>query len=275
MLVTACADTTGAAAPDHARTPVLFVHGHGLSSGTWRAMMARLTSVGYPPAYLGAVDIVPNTMSNERAAMSVIEPAAAALLVAATAAARSAGYGGKVPQRLDIVSHSMGAASSRWYASRLRPERVRMWITLAGANHGTNSLCGLSDQGAGEMCPAFSQTARESAFQVALNGTPSAPLDETPYGVGADRPGVRSIPPDGSRRILYFTIRIEPDRWIKPERSALLNGAGGKPVQVPSGVLAEETSPGNFLFRQRATHDDLPGHPDLIRLVIAMLSLRE
>src|SRR6266446_6779768 len=108
--------------PDYARTPVLFVHGHGLSSADWRPLIENLAVSGYPREYLNAVDIVPNTMANVRAAKSVIAPAADSLLVAANAAARRAGYRGEVPRRLDIVAHSMGVVSSRWYAAKLRTE---------------------------------------------------------------------------------------------------------------------------------------------------------
>src|SRR2546426_1606448 len=97
--------------PDYARTPVLFVHGHGLSSADFRPLIEHLAEAGYPREYLHAVDIVPNTMANVRAATSVIAPAAAALLARSQAAARAAGYRGEAPRRLDVVAHSMGVVS--------------------------------------------------------------------------------------------------------------------------------------------------------------------
>jgi pimeloyl-ACP methyl ester carboxylesterase len=264
------------AAPDHARTPVLLVHGHGLSSADWRALVAHLVEAGYPRDYLHAVDIVPNTMANVRAAETVLAPAADALLARAQAAARQAGGRGAPPVRLDIVAHSMGAVSSRWYAARLRPDRVRTWIGLAGANHGTDALCGLRDAASRELCPAFASSARTHALQAALNGTDGAGVDETPYGLGPDRPGVRRVAPDAARRVLYLTVRVEPDAWIRPERSATLDGAGGVAIAVPPGVPARETSPGNFLFDVPGIgHDPLLQHPDLLRLVAAMLAARD
>src|SRR2546425_12768985 len=260
--------------PDYSRTPVLFVHGHGLSSADWRPLIAHLTATGYPREYLHAVDIVPNTMANARAATSVIAPEAEALLARAEAAARRAGYSGKVSRRLDIVSHSMGVVSSRWYAAKLRPDLVRTWIGLAGANHGTQALCPFRDEASREMCPAFATNARTHALQVTLNGAEGAWVDETPYGLGLDRPGVPRILADGPRSILYLTVRVEPDSWIRPERSALLDGAGGVPIRVPSGVPVRETSPGNFLFEENVGHDPLLLHPDLLRLVAAMLAAR-
>ncbi len=261
--------------PDYARTPVLFVHGHGLSSADWRPLIEHLAVTGYPREYLHAVNIVPNTMANVRAATSVIAPAVDSLLAGAKAAAQRSGYRGEVPRRLDIVSHSMGVVSSRWYAAKLRPELVRTWIGLAGANHGTQALCPFRDEASREMCPAFATNARTHPLQVALNGGEGARVDETPYGLGLDRPGVARIPPDGRHSILYLTVRIEPDSWIQPEASAVLDGAGGVPLTVPAGVPAEETGPGNFLFRARVGHDPLLNHPDLMRLVAAMLALRD
>lgn len=261
--------------PDYARTPVLFVHGHGLSSADWRSLIGHLVRTGYPRDYLHGVDIVPNTMANVRAASSVIAPEADGLLARATAAARRAGYQRALPRRLDIVSHSMGVVSSRWYAARLRPDLVRTWIGLAGANHGTEALCPYHDEASREMCPAFATNPRTHAVQVALNGAEGAWVDETPYGLGLDRPGLAGVPADRTRNILYLTVRVEPDRWIQPERSALLDGAGGVPLDIPTGVPAEETSPGNFLFRARVAHDPLLHHRDLLRLVTALLAARD
>jgi hypothetical protein len=272
ILLCGCTHTTEAQAPDYSRTPVLFVHGHGLSSGIWNDMIAYLVNDGYPREYLHAVDIVPNTMANVQAATRVLAPAVESLLANAEAAARDAGYQGQVAQRVDIVSHSMGAVSSRWYAAKLRPDRVRVWISLAGANHGTDALCPFSDEAAREMCPAFATSIAQNAVQVNLNGTPSAPVDESPYGISVDRAGITRIPPDSGREILYISIRIEPDVWIKPESSAFLDGAGDVSITVPQDVPVVETSSGNYLFTGGAGHDDLPQHSDLIRFVAILLS---
>ena len=169
----------------------------------------------------------------------------------------------------------MGAVSSRWYAAKLRPDLVRTWIALAGANHGTQALCPFPDEASREMCPAFATKARRQAVQVALNGADGSSVDETPYGLGPDRAGVLRIAPDTTRGVLYLTVRVEPDKWIQPERSALVDGAGGVPIQVPAGVPVRETAPGNFLFEAPVEHDPLLRHPDLLRLVTAMLAARD
>jgi hypothetical protein len=268
----ACMPAIAQVIPDYSRTPVLFIHGHGLNSGMWQNMRAGLVSLGYPPDYLYAVDITPNTMNNIQAAMTFIAPAAESLLARSDRAAKKAGYTGPSPQRLDIIGHSMGAVSSRWYAVKLRPDRVHLWIALAGANHGTNSLCAYNDEGAREMCPAFATDPVKNKVQVELNGTTTAPIDETPYGIGTDGQGIVRISPDNARSIVYYSIRIEPDDWIKPESSAIIDGGGGVTVSVPSGVPVIETSPGNYLFTGATDHDNLPAHPELIRFVAALLS---
>src|SRR5262245_26909215 len=180
--------------PDYSRTPVLFVHGHSHSSKSWRKMITYLRDLGYPAEYLRAIDIGDH-MSNVRAATEVISAGADALLNAAATGARKAGRSDAAPARLDIVAHSMGAVSARWYAARLRPDPVRTFVSLAGANHGTNSLCDFPDEGAAEMCPAFANNESQSAVQTALNGTHDSPIDETPFGIGVDRTGVEPILP--------------------------------------------------------------------------------
>src|SRR5438045_5447147 len=120
-------------------------------------------------------------MAHVQAATSVIAPAAAAHLAKANAAAQRDGYRGERSQRLDIVSHSMGALSGRWYAAKLHPERVRTWIAIAGANHGTNTVCRFTDEASREMCPAFATDSQTHALQVAPNGTDGLADDEAPY----------------------------------------------------------------------------------------------
>jgi pimeloyl-ACP methyl ester carboxylesterase len=263
---------TGGAA-NYARTPVLFVHGHGLNSGTWQLLITKLIEQGYPREYLHAIDIVPPTMPNVAAATNVIDPAASTLLTNAQAAARQGGFQGPLPQKLDIVSHSMGAVSSRWFAAKLHPERVRTWLSLAGASHGTNALCDYGDPASREMCPAFSGI---HPVQVELNGTPQSPMDETPYGLGVDRAGVPSIGPSGSRSILYLSVRVDPDFWIQPGESAIVDGAGGAAgaPAPPPGLSIQESSAGNYVINELIGHD-LPNHPAVVSFVAALLTARD
>lgn len=230
---------------DYTRTPVFFVHGHGLYPENWRHLIAYLKQRGYPDEYLYAVTISPNRMANIAAAETLLAPAVEEFLERAVAVAKENGAT-RLPDKVDIVAHSMGAVSSRWYAAKIKPERVRLWIGLAGANRGSNALCEHRDDGAKDLCPAYAQSPDESFVQVELNGTKQAPRDETPFSAAADPEGSPRIAPDRGRNIVYFTVRIDPDEWIIPADSAELSGAGGVNIELPSRV--RETSPGNFLL---------------------------
>jgi pimeloyl-ACP methyl ester carboxylesterase len=263
-------DTRGAdpaPPPDCARlpsAPVLFVHGSGLSSATFQAMTGEFERLGYPRSWLHAVDLVPNDGANERAAKVFLEPAVGTLLRDAAAEARRSAC--TEPTRVDLVAHSMGSVSARWYAARIGPEKVRTVLGIAPANHGTDALCGLEGSGNRELCPAFAGR----GIQFELNGSKKHPRDETPYGIGSDARAAARVPPTAERSILYLTLRIEPDQWIKPEASALLDGAGG--VKLPAlPTAARETQPGNLLWTAAADHDRLPEETAVIGLVAALL----
>lgn len=260
------------AASASAMYPVLFVHGSGLSSATWQELRVYLVDAGYPETYLRAVDMQPRHGSNPRAARRYIAPAVEALLRDARRHARTAGL--QSPTQVDIVAHSMGAISSRWYLAVHRPDKIRRWIGIAPANHGTNALCGHTGSGDRELCPAFAANSRQSSVQFRLNGGANSRHDETPYGLGLDRPDVERVPPEERRAIAYYTLRIDPDPWIVPAESAVLDGAGGLHLSVEDRVF-RETSPGNFLFLGAAGHDELPKDPRVIDWVRAVLTAEE
>ena len=260
---------------DYSKIPVLFVHGSGLTSETWQPMINYLIKKGYPPEYLYAVDLYPRDGSNIHAAVTYIAPAVDTLLSKVANLATRSNFKVPLANKIDVVSHSMGAVSSRWYTAKMRPDQVRTWISIAGANHGSDELCGYTGEAEKEMCPAFAISEEESFVQVGLNGSPDSPLDETPYGIGIDEDHVESIPQDSEHSILYLTIRIEPDRWIKPEKSAILKGAGGIPISITSGLPFEETSSGNYLIKKRSSHDALPQDRQLIKFVSLLLTIRD
>jgi pimeloyl-ACP methyl ester carboxylesterase len=272
------AGRAAAAAPDYARAPVLFVHGHGMDGSSFEPLMQHLAGTGYPRAFLAAPAIPSMEVGNQRAAETAIAHAVERLLAAASAAARAAGRADLVHAKIDIVAHSMGALSSRWYATKVRPDRVRTWIALAGANHGTTALCPFRDLGARDSCPAFARSPRLNPLQAALNGGHDAPADESPFGLGRDAARVASVRPTPERGIAYYTVRLDPDEWIRPANSALLDGSGGLILDGRIARALVETSPGNFLydFARGADlgHDSMLGHPDIHRFVAAVLRAR-
>lgn len=247
------------------RRPVLFVHGSGLSSSSWNSMMQSLVAAGYRADWLRAVDLEPNDGANVGAAKQFIAPAVAELLDRARSIAQRSNC--RAPLKADIVAHSMGAVSSRWFTARMQPERVHTWIGIAPANHGTDKLCGYSGGGNREMCPSFAN----SGVQAQLNGSKREPQDETPYGVGADQRTGSHVAPTSGARIYYYTLRIEPDEWIEPAGSAILDGAGGLQTGTWPAKVREST-PGNLLWQDRIAHDSLPGDGDVAALVLQLLT---
>jgi triacylglycerol lipase len=119
-LPAASARTVAASRPD----PVLLVHGFNGSSHGWHALIASLEARGYRPREIDAIDY-DRDASNVDVARQIEHEADA--LRARTGAAR-----------IDVVSHSMGAISSRYYLERLGgAAHVDAWVSLAGVNEGT------------------------------------------------------------------------------------------------------------------------------------------
>lgn len=104
--------------------PVLLVHGFRGSSSGWHALEASLRAQGYRGSELAAVDY-DGDASNVDVARQIAQ-AADALRVRTGAS------------HIDLVSHSMGAISSRYWVERLGgATHVDAWVSLAGVNEGT------------------------------------------------------------------------------------------------------------------------------------------
>jgi triacylglycerol lipase len=100
--------------------------------------------------------------------------------------------------KVDIIAHSMGSISSRYYLKNLGGDaKIDAWVSLAGPNHGTdyveNQNCTFTP--CKEIVPG-------SAFLVALNG-------------GDETPGL----------VRYATWRSTCDTTILPTQSVVLSGA--------------------------------------------------
>jgi triacylglycerol lipase len=121
--------------------PVLLIHGWGSSPATFRTMEARLVRDGrsvYAIALPGQDNIV-----NARA-------------IRAFVAAHHL-------RRVDVVAHSMGGLSSRWWIKFLRGSiSIDRYVSLGTPQYGIRPTCVLPLDEGGQMCP-------DSAFLRRLN----------------------------------------------------------------------------------------------------------
>jgi triacylglycerol lipase len=170
------------AALAQAHTPVLFVHGYTESSSLWKTMIARLEKDGWTKAEL--TNWTYNTsQSNVTTAKEVATKVSE--IKSKTGAAK-----------VDLITHSMGALSTRYYIKNLGGEStVESWVSLGGPNHGTSTANFCAQASCIEM-------RQNSTFLNALNSG-----DETP---GAVR---------------YATWWSPCDEIINPHTSVILTGA--------------------------------------------------
>jgi triacylglycerol lipase len=126
-LVGAVASPAVATRREHASArpdPVLLVHGFGGSSTGWHTLEASLHGQGYRHSEIDAIDY-DRDASNVDIARQIAREAD--VLRARTGASR-----------IDVVTHSMGAISSRYWLERLGgAAHVDAWVSLAGVNEGT------------------------------------------------------------------------------------------------------------------------------------------
>ena len=185
VLVTAAASVLALALPAvaQARDPILFVHGWNSSASTWNTVVGRFAADGWTSAEL-------NTWSYNTAQSNATTAQQLASKVNSVLAATGAA-------RLDLISHSMGGLSTRYYVKNLGGgPKVDEFVSLAGPNHGTGTanLC-FWNTSCFEMRPG-------SSFLNALNSG-----DETP-----------STP-------RYGTWWSPCDEVINPDTSTILSGA--------------------------------------------------
>ncbi|MEV0601046.1 triacylglycerol lipase [Streptomyces sp. NPDC050315] len=162
--------------------PILFVHGWSGSGANWDTMAGRFRADGWPAAYLDqwSYDSRQSNVTTAQQLATEVDR-----LLAATGASR-----------VDVVTHSMGGLSSRYYAKNLGgAAKIDAWVSLGGPNHGTDSADACADTSCGEMRIG-------SDFLTALNAG-----DETP----------------GSPR--YATWWSPCDTVINPDSSVSLAGA--------------------------------------------------
>lgn len=114
-----------------AKRPILFVHGWNSSAATWDTMVAAFKRAGYTDAELFRWSY-PTSQSNTVTAEDIRSRV--------DAIRSQTGW-----DRVDVVAHSMGSLSSRYYLKNLGGEaKVDDWASLGGPNHGTDTAywCG-------------------------------------------------------------------------------------------------------------------------------------
>ena len=162
--------------------PIVFVHGWSSSGSTWNTMANRFRADGWTSAQ--TVQWSYNTsQSNATTAQQL-----STLVDQVRASTGSA--------KVDLISHSMGGLSTRYYVKNLGgAAKVDDFVSLAGANHGTNTAFLCFQTSCRQMWPG-------SSFLNSLNAG-----DETPGAVN------------------YATWWSPCDEVINPDSSALLAGA--------------------------------------------------
>jgi triacylglycerol lipase len=168
--------------PPTTHTPILFVHGWNASSSTWTTMYNRFKADGYTDAEL--VNWSYNYRASNRTTGQLIQAKVDSIITATGAT------------QVNIISHSMGTISVRYYIDSLGgASKVYAFAGLGGTNHGTTTADICFDTSCVEMRP-------NSTLLNHLNAT-----DESPFAVG------------------YATWRSPCDEVINPHDSPILNGA--------------------------------------------------
>ncbi|HSK49789.1 MAG TPA: alpha/beta fold hydrolase [Solirubrobacterales bacterium] len=175
------------------RDPILFVHGWNGSSATWSTMLNWFHGSGWPYLRLHVLEY-DSSQSNVITAAEVEERVWGIL-------------GTTGAKKVDLVTHSMGALSTRYFLKNFGgTSQVDDWVSLGGPNHGTNTA---------EFC--FSAACQQmwigSTFLSELNAG-----DETPGAVN------------------YRTWWSECDFTVNPDSSVWLSGASAntKAASCPS-----------------------------------------
>jgi triacylglycerol lipase len=172
----------GFTATAQAHLPILFVHGWKGSSSNWTTMIERFEKDGWTKAELNnwTYNTAQSNVTTAKEEVTKVNE-----ILSKTGAAK-----------VNLVTHSMGGLSTRYYIKNLGGEsKVEDWVSLGGPNHGTE---------AANLCFETSCTEMRigSKFLTELNAG-----DETPGAVH------------------YGTWWSSCDEFIKPVESVILTGA--------------------------------------------------
>ena len=141
--------------------PVVLVHGVNGSSANYDVMAARLVEAGWPPEFITLFDA-----EDPAWGCNVDNAAAIAELVDQTMAETC-------EPRVDLVAHSMGTLSSRYFVKNLDGTAlVNTYATLGGMHHGVTSACYAPDFLG--VC-VWQEICETGAFVTQLNEPPATP----------------------------------------------------------------------------------------------------
>jgi triacylglycerol lipase len=183
--ISSCSESSGPGVlPVLDHDPILFVHGYGGSSDNWDMMRSRFLADGWHDYELYAYTY--SFLSSNATTAAEIRNQVNQIIQSTGAT------------KVDIIAHSMGSISSRYYLKNLGgTTNIDAWVSLAGPNHGTdaaeNQNCTFTP--CQEILPG-------STFLTSLNS-----VDETP--------GL----------VRYGTWRSPCDATINPDESVSLLGA--------------------------------------------------
>ncbi|NMO05025.1 alpha/beta fold hydrolase [Gordonia sp. TBRC 11910] len=208
------------ATPAVVRNPVLLVHGWTAGGlipqrmGVFQPLIAALEADGHPVYFVN----LPGDGN--------IQNAAAIARAVTTASAKHGGV------KVDLVGHSMGGLSARYYLKYLGgATHVAHYVSLGTGQYGWSPTCVLPLAAGGEMCP-------NSSFLRALNR-------------GDDTPGP----------VRYTTLRtVADDQFLSVKRDRHLDGG----VCVKDGIdgndhAAEPSNPIMITLVRQALDGTCPG----------------
>ena len=119
--------STTTTTPSPVRDPILFVHGWNSSGSTWDTMVGRFQAAGY-----GSDELYRWSYNTSQSNRTTAQEVAARVddILRATGA-----------DQVDIIAHSMGSLSSRWYIKfgGGGSGKIDAWVSLGGPNHGTDT----------------------------------------------------------------------------------------------------------------------------------------
>lgn len=200
-------------AEDPRDLPVVFIHGIDGDASNWDVVIDRLIADGWPADQLYA-----HTFDDPSWGCNVDNAATIAVWVDAVLAETGA-------DRINLVAHSMGTLSSRYFVKHLGgTDVVNTYATLGGMHHGLLSSC--SPDFPGKPC-VWDEICTNGDYVADLNADPSTP--------GA---------------LNWVSIYGTADTTV-PNWSSELDGAENLPIEGvehfgPTGLLEDEATYGEL-----------------------------